>query len=132
MPSSKSAGAAAVKPKTLRLAPEFEDGLAMLKSVLGVSVNSMINEAVSDYIRRRSAEVEVELTGVLDKVKAHRRSDPHFALARSRLVDAEARAGRQDPVEGVVIDVEPPAARVQRKPAAGPSQTMIRNVLKHA
>ena len=120
----------AVKAKTLRLAPEFEAGLALLKGVLGVPVNKMVNEAVGEYIRKRSAEVEADLTGVLEQVKAYRRADPHFKQARSRLVEAEALGSRHDPVEGVVVDVEPPAAKRRASKAVGSSQAMIRDVLK--
>ena len=128
--SARGAEAVAVKTKTLRLSPEFEAGLALLKGVLGVPVNKMVNEAVGEYIRKRSAEVEADLTGVLDQVKAYRRADPHFKQARARLVEAEARGGRHDPVEGVVVDVEPPAAKRRTSKAPGPSQTMIRDLLK--
>jgi hypothetical protein len=128
--STKGAQAVAVKAKTLRLAPEFEAGLALLKGVLGVPVNKMVNEAVGDYIRKRSAEVEADLTGVLDQVKAYRRADPHFKQARARLVKAAALGTRHDPVEGVVVDVEPPAAKRRTSKAVGSSQTMIRGLLK--
>jgi predicted DNA-binding protein len=120
---------AVVKTKTLRLAPEFEAGLALLKSVLGMPVNKMVNEAVGEYIRKRSAEVEADLTGVLEQVKAYRRADPHFKQARARFVDAEARLAGNDPVEGVVVELESPAGN-RRKPKAGPAQTMIRGLLK--
>jgi len=128
--STKGAQAVAVKAKTLRLSPEFEAGLALLKGVLGMPVNKMVNEAVGEYIRKRSAELEADLAGVLDQVKAYRRADPHFKQARARLVEAEALGTRQDPVEGVVVDVEPPAAKRRTSKAAGPSQTMIRGLLK--
>jgi hypothetical protein len=128
--SSVAGGAAAVvKTKTLRLAPEFEAGLALLKGVLGVPVNKMVNEAVGEYIRKRSAEVEADLAGVLEQVKAYRRADPHFKQARAQFVDAEARLAGEDPVEGVVVDLEPPAAK-RRKAKVGPAQTMIRELLK--
>jgi len=125
-----SAEASAVKTKTLRLAPEYEAGLALLKGVLGTPVNKMVNEAVGEYIRRRSAEVEADLTGVLAQVKAYRRADPRFKQARARFVDAEARRGRDDPVEGVVVDVAPPAAKRRTTAKAGPAQTLIRGLLK--
>jgi hypothetical protein len=129
--TEKSAAAAtAVKTKTLRLAPEYEAGLALLKGVLGTPVNKMVNEAVGEYIRRRSAEMEADLTGVLEQVKAYRRADPQFKQARARWVDAEARLGGDDPVEGVVVDVEPPAVARHRKAKAGPAQTMVRELLK--
>jgi hypothetical protein len=120
---------AIVKTKTLRLAPEFEAGLALLKGVLGVPVNKMVNEAVGEYIRKRSAEVEADLTGVLEQVKAYRRADPHFKQALARFIDAEAHLAGDDPVEGVVVELEPLAAK-RRKAKAGPAQTMIRGLLK--
>jgi hypothetical protein len=129
-PSPKARAAApAVKTKTLRLAPEYEAGLALLKGVLGTPVNKMVNEAVGEYIRKRSAQVEADLTGVLAQVKAYRRADPRFKQARARFVDAEARLGGDDPVEGVVIDMAPPASK-RRAAKAGPAQTMIRELLK--
>jgi len=117
-----------VKAKTLRLAPEFEAGLGLLKSIVGMSVNKMVNEAVGEYIQKRAAEVEADLTGVLDQVKAYRRADPQFKHALGRFVKAEARHGGDDPIEGVVVDAEPPT-RV-RKSKAGPAQTMVRKLLK--
>jgi hypothetical protein len=128
--SAKSAAAATVKTKTLRLAPEYEAGLALLKGVLGTPVNKMVNEAVGEYIRRRSAEVEADLTGVLERVKAYRRADPQFKQARARFVDAEARLGSDDAVEGVVVDMAPPVVRRRTANKAGPAQSMIRELLK--
>jgi hypothetical protein len=127
--SAKSAATAVVKTKTLRLAPDYEAGLALLKGVLGTPVNKMVNEAVGEYLRKRSAEVEADLTGVLAQVKAYRRADPRFKQARARFVDAEARLRGDDPLEGVVVDVQPPAAK-RRTAKAGPAQTMIRALPK--
>lgn len=127
--SARSAAPAVVKTKTLRLAPEYEAGLALLKGVLGTPVNKMVNEAVGEYIRKRSAEVEADLKGVLAQVKAYRRADPQFKQARARFVDAEARLGADDPLKGVVVDAAPPAVK-RRTAKAGPAQTMIRELLK--
>jgi hypothetical protein len=127
--SAKTAAAAVVKTKTLRLAPEYEAGLALLKGVLGTPVNKMVNEAVGEYIRKRSAEVEADLKGVLEQVKAYRRADPQFKQARARFVDAEVQLGADDPVEGVVVDVQPPTVK-RRSAKAGPAQMMIRELLK--
>lgn len=120
--------AVGVKTKTLRLTPEFEVGLALLKSILGIPVNKMVNEAVGEYIQKRAAEVETDLTGVLEQVKAYRRADPRFRQALAQFVEAEARHGGEDRLEGVVVDVKPPA-RV-RKSTAGPAQEMVRELLK--
>ena len=55
----KTVAEPAVKAKTLRLAPEYEAGLTLLKGVLGMPVNKMVNEAVGEYIVRRTAKVEI-------------------------------------------------------------------------
>lgn len=122
-------GSTAVRAKTLRLIPEFEVGLGILKNILRKPVNKMVNEAVGEYIEKRTAEVETDLRGVLEKLKAYKRADPKFASARAQFVEAEARYGADDPVEGVVFDVEPPQ-RSAGKSKMGPSQTMVRELLK--
>ncbi len=122
-------GSAVVRAKTLRLIPEFEAGLGLLKNILHKPVNKMVNEAVGEYIEKRTAEVETDLQGVLEKLKAYKRADPKFASARARFVDAEGRYGADDPVEGVVFDVEPPQ-RKGGKSRMGPSQAMVRELLK--
>lgn len=126
-PSPKAGTATTeVKPKTLRLAPEYEAGLALLKGVLGVPINKMVNEAVGEYIRKRTAEVETDLAGVLAQLEAYRRADPDFKKALSTFVDAEARHGGKDPVEGVVVAAPSSAAR--RKAKARSAQSMIRDM----
>jgi len=122
-------GSAVVRAKTLRLRPEFEVGLGILKTVLRKPINKMVNEAVGEYIEKRAAEVEADLHGVLGKLKAYKRADQKFAAARAQFVEAEARYGADDLVEGVVFDVEPPR-RSGGKSKTGPSQTMVREILR--
>jgi hypothetical protein len=62
-------------------------------------------------VKRAATEVKPDLAGVLEQVKAYRRADQQFKQAQARLVDAEARLGGDDPVEGVVVDMQPPAAK---------------------
>lgn len=118
-----------VRAKTLRLRPEFEVGLGILKRVLRKPINKMVNEAVGEYIEKRAAEVETDLYGVLETLKAYKRADRKFAAARAQFVEAEARYGADDLVEGVVFDVEPPQ-RSAGKSKTGPSQTMVRELLR--
>jgi len=118
-----------VRAKTLRLTPEYEEGLALLRRTLGKPVNKMVNEAVGEYIEKRTAEIETDLTGVLEQIKAYRRADPHFAHDLDGFVKAEAARGAADPVEGVVYDVEPPSAKAKAaKP--GPVLSMVREKLR--
>lgn len=122
-------GTGVVRAKTLRLIPEFEVGLGLLKDILHKPVNKMVTEAVGEYIEKRSAEVEADLRGVLEKLKAYKRVDPKFASARAQFVEAKVRYGADDPVEGVVFDIEPPQ-RKAGKLKMGPSQAMVRELLR--
>lgn len=115
-----------MRAKTLRLIPEFEEGLALLRRTLGKPVNKMVNEAVGEYIEKRTAEIETDLTGVLEQIKAYRRADPHFRRDLDGFVNAEAAHGAADPMEGVVYDVEPPPAKAK----AGPVLSMVREKLR--
>ena len=56
-------------------------------------MNQLVNEAVKDYVERRSREVEHGLEATLAKLRAYRQRDPHFKEAIGALVDAEARLG---------------------------------------
>ena len=122
--------APAAKPKatTLRLKPELQQGLELLHEVLKQPINKMVNEAVKGFIDKRTAEVESDLKGVLAQIKAYKRVDPKFAAATAQFVDAEARLGGEDPVEGVVVDAEPGGAAAART-KFGPAQAMVRELL---
>ena len=91
------------KARTLRLNDEYEAGLKILKSVSGMPVSKMVNEAVGEYLERRTAQVETDLGVLLNQVKAYRHTDLHFKYARARVVEAEMRAVGNDPVDGVVV-----------------------------
>lgn len=117
--ASKAAGTvstAAPKATTVRLKPELITGLSLLQRILKKPMNRMINEAVRHYVERQSSEVETDLQKVLERVKAYRRSDPNYKKLWAEFVDAEARYGKDDPVEG-------------RIKSAGPVQTRVREIL---
>ena len=103
---------------TLRLDPALLSGLKLLQQLERQPLNRMINEALRSYVARRSAEVEGGLQDILDRVRAYRRTDPDFDKMWGEFVDAEARYGAEDPVEG--------SARKN----AGPAQTLVRNLLR--
>lgn len=101
----------ASRPKTMRLEPLNEEGLALLKDALGVPMNKMVNEAVGEYVQRRTKSLEATLSGALERVKAHRRADPTFAKDLAEFVSSEAKHGAKDPLEGETYDVTPPARK---------------------
>jgi predicted transcriptional regulator len=104
------------KATTVRLPVELIAGLALLQRILKKPMNRMINEAVRHYVQRQSSRAETDLQRVLERVKAYRRSDPSYRKLWAEFVDAEARHGKDDPVEG-------------RIKSAGPVQTRVRDIL---
>jgi hypothetical protein len=128
--------AGTVKPRTLRLEPVYEVGLGMLKGVLHKPVNKMVNEAVAEYIRKRTSQVEAEMGSVLNQLKAYRRADPTFQQDKEAFILAEAEFGASDPMEGVVYKVSRRRSATTRKAAApqekkaGAALTMVREMLR--
>ncbi|MBI3915449.1 MAG: hypothetical protein HY322_00380 [Betaproteobacteria bacterium] len=103
---------------TLRLDPALLSGLRLLQHLEKQPLNRLINEALRSYVARRSAEAEGGLQDILDRVRAYRRSDPDFEKMWAEFVDAEARYGAEDPVEG------------SSQKNAGPAQTLVRKLLR--
>jgi hypothetical protein len=132
----KAGATATVKVKSLRLEPAFEVGLGLLKVVLQKPLNKMVNEAVGEYIDRRTAEAQAHLTGTLERLKAYRRGDPKFEQDLAAFIADEARYGKSDPMEGVVYSVSPPEAtapntkKSKAAKAEGPSLKMVRDVIR--
>jgi len=106
------------KATTFRLDPALQVGLALLGRVLKKPLNRLVNEAVRGFIEKCSVEVEADLGRTLERLKACRQKDPHFESAIAQFVEAEASLGRDDPMEG------------RPRPAAGPAQTMVHELLR--
>jgi hypothetical protein len=87
-----------------------------LSRVLGRPQNQLVNEAVRDFVVRRSREVETDLEATLESLRAYRKSDPNFERAIADYVDAEASL-KEDPAEG------------QRVEGIGPAQTRMLELL---
>ena len=127
--ASKAAGTvstAAAKATTVRLEPALISGLSLLQRILKKPMNRMVNEAVRHYVERQSSEVETDLQKVLERVQAYRRSDPNYKKLWAEFVDAEARYGKDDPVEGRIKSAGPLKGRIK---SAGPVQTAVRKIL---
>lgn len=129
----------AVRTKTLRLQPSYEKGLVMLKRILKMPINKMVNEAVGEYIQRRIAEAESELTTTLTQLHEYRLADPDFVALRQAFIEGEALYGKDDPMEGRTVHVKVPARvavepgssapRTQAVPA-GPALSKVREMLR--
>lgn len=101
---------------TYRIDPNVQAGLSTLSKLLGRPLNQLVNEAVRDFVARRTREVEMDLEATLDALRAYRKSDPDFERALADYVDAEASL-KPDPAEG------------QRALDHGPTQSRILDLL---
>ena len=85
---------------TYRIDPAVDALLVTLSEVLGRTRNQLVNEAVRDFVERRSNEAEADLEATLARLRAFRARDPNFQSAIEGWVDAEASL-QTDPAEGV-------------------------------
>ncbi|HEV2853645.1 MAG TPA: hypothetical protein VHC97_12655 [Thermoanaerobaculia bacterium] len=99
------------KATTYRIDPTVQAGLSLLSKILGRPQNQLVNEAVRDFVARRSKEVELDLEATLESLRAYRKSDPNFERAIADYVDAEASL-KEDPAEGQRADIGPAQARM--------------------
>jgi predicted transcriptional regulator len=118
----KAEAPVAVKVTTLRLAQPLHRKLELLQQVLGKPLNKLVNEAIDDYVERRTAEVEIDLQETLQRIKAARKKDPTFKRAIAEFVAAEARYAKSDPVEGTLVHTAEP----------GPAQSLVRSMLSRS
>jgi predicted transcriptional regulator len=101
-----------IRATTFRIDPVVQTGLSRLSKILGRPQNQLVNEAVRDFVVRRSREVEMDLEATLEALRAYRKSDPKFQRAIEDYVDAEASL-KEDPAEGRrVEDIGPTQQRV--------------------
>lgn len=105
-----------IKATTYRIDPVVQTGLSMLSKVLGRPQNQLVNEAVRDFVARRSREVEMDLEVTLEALRAYRKNDSNFERAIADYVDAEASL-KEDPAEG------------QRAEDIGPAQKRVLDLL---
>jgi len=105
------------KATTYRIDPVVQAGLSTLSRVLGRPQNQLVNEAVRDFVARRTREVEADLEATLEELRAYRKHDPNFERAIADYVDAEASL-KEDPAEG------------QRAEDMGPAQARMLELLK--
>lgn len=87
---------------TFRIDPAVKIGLSKLSKIKHKSLNQLVNEAIKEYVARRTLEVENDLESTLEDLRAYRKSDPDFERAIADVVEAEATA-KQDPAEGQVV-----------------------------
>lgn len=87
---------------TFRIDEIAMQGLVMLGRLSGKSANQLANEAIKEFVAKRSMEVENELTDTLSQLKAYRTRDPDFGRSIADFVETEALS-IDDPVEGKAV-----------------------------
>ncbi len=86
---------------TVRLADNLQTSLHKLSKFLRRPMNALINEAVEAYLKQSTPAAEKELESTLAALRAYRKRDPDFTLARQKFVEAELKY--EDPLEGQVV-----------------------------
>ena len=116
------------KATTFRLEPNLQQGLETLSKILKRPMNQLVNEALKDYVSRRSHDVEQDLKGTLATLRAYRRRDPAFKQAIAAAAKAEAQHGRSDPLDGEIVIGE--LVDDELVEDLGPVQTEIHRLLR--
>lgn len=111
-------GAMERKAFTLRLDEKLYSALSVLSGVVHRSMNELIGEAVSKYVKQESEAAAVDLEETLEKLRAYQAKDPEHKDAWAAFAKAEAEYA--DPLEGEVFIEE------------GSVQGQIRTLLKDA
>lgn len=115
------------KATTVRLEPALQQGLETLSKALKRPMNQLINEALHDYVSRRSRDVEQDLNKTLTALRAYRRRDPGFKAAIAAAANAEAKYGQNDPLDGAIVIGELVDGRIA--PETGPVAAEIHQLL---
>jgi hypothetical protein len=69
----------------------------MLSKLSGRSLNQLANEAIKEFVGRRSREIENDLEATLADLRAYRRRDPDFETAIGKVAEAEAAMTHDPP-----------------------------------
>ena len=117
------------KATTFRIDPRVQAGLENLSRLLKRPMNQLVNEAVKEFVRKRSTEVEHKLESTLAALRAYRERDPDFEWALSSFARAEAQHGKLDPAEGEVVVGDLVDGQLVETPEGGPVRQEIRKLL---
>jgi predicted transcriptional regulator len=98
---------------TFRIDEVSQEGLSLLSKLSGRSSNQLVNEAIKEFVAKRSLEIEDDLKATLADLRAYRLRDPNFDAALAKAAEIEASV-TDDPAEGkVVTETEPLKVRLR-------------------
>ena len=113
------------KATTFRIEPVAMDGLVKLSAILDKPLNKLANDAIREYVARRTLDLERELESTLEDLRAYRKRDPNFEQSIAKFIEAELSV-KDDPAEGSVFIEEGDAGEVGE---VGPAQRAVLKVL---
>jgi len=90
---------AEIRPTTFRIDPAIRARLKYLSEVLGKRQNELVNEALKEYVARRSELLARELEKTAKRLRAYNQADPDFDAVIKATSQAEGQA-KKDPAEG--------------------------------
>jgi len=93
---------AEIKPTTFRIEPGVRAGLKHLSEVLDKRQNELVNEALKEYVARRSKLLARELEETAKRLRAYNDADPDFEKAIKAASKSEGFT-KNDPAEGIVF-----------------------------
>jgi predicted transcriptional regulator len=98
---------------TFRIDEVAQEGLSILSKLSGRSSNQLVNEAIKEFVAKRSLEIESDLEATLAELRSYRKRDPDFEKAIADFARMETSAS-DDPAEGeVVVKSEPLRVRLR-------------------
>lgn len=89
------------KATTVRLQENVQEALDRLSTIERRPKNKMVNEAVAEYVARKTEALHRSTGDILSRLSSDRRRDPDFEDAIEAFAEAEV-AVRKDPAEGRV------------------------------
>jgi predicted transcriptional regulator len=110
---------------TYRLDRFAKEGLAKLSRLLHTSHNKLVNQAVREFVLRRTRQLEVDLESTLADLRAYQARDPDFEESIAKFVAAEV-ALEEDPTEGTVVVEDDTDDALS---GGGPAHSAVREVL---
>lgn len=98
--------AAKIKPTTFRIEPTVKAGLERLGKLLHMPQNDLVNDALKEYVDRRSGQLADELENTAKNLRAFQLADPDFEKSITAFAEDESRNAAHDPAEGHIVRQE--------------------------
>jgi hypothetical protein len=120
----------AAKASTFRIDSAVQKGLEQLSQLLKRPMNQLVTQAVKEFVRRRTYQLELETESTLARLRAYRLNDPDFQQAINAVAQAESRFAGEDPAQGELIEGRLEGDRLTPADTTAPIQAEIHRLLQ--